>query len=184
MISVQSTADQLTRKLLTENFQRIRATTENLLQPLSEEDCLVSATVNTSPPKWHLAHTTWFFEYFILRQQERDFPTFNPTYNYLFNSYYKLLGTHLNKKDRSLLSRPSLAEIFRYRKYVDQKIVELIAQCDDLTFQKFYSALEIGCHHEQQHQELLLMDVKENFFANPIFPCYLTETAEIGRAHV
>ncbi len=174
MLSEFIVSESTSRNFLKEKFRRVRKTTETICKPLTSEDCLISATDDTSPPKWHLAHTTWFFEHFILRQQERDFPTFNPTYNYLFNSYYKILGAHLTKKNRSLLSRPSLEEIHQYRSSTDQAILSLLNHCDDKIFNQIKPLLEVGINHEQQHQELLLMDIKQNFSSLP-FPTVYCE---------
>lgn len=151
-------------------FEVVRSVTESICSPLAYEDYIVSATEDTSPPKWHLAHTSWFFENFILRKLTPDYKFFNEEFNFIFNSYYKYLGTYLPKGERNLLSRPLTSEIQEYRKYITKKVIEAVGRLDEKGFFKISEVFELGIHHEQQHQELLLMDIKRNFYANPLKP--------------
>lgn len=158
-----------TSQLLLENYKRTRALTEQLCAPLSPEDAVVQPSTDASPPKWHMAHTTWFFEYFILNQTANH-KEFNPAFNHLFNSYYQSKGTRWIRGHRGRLSHPSLTMVLDYRKAIDQKICDLLSN-DGLT-QNQLALLNIGINHEQQHQELLITDLKYNLGHNPLFPAY------------
>lgn len=153
-------------------FQSVRVTTEQLCRPLVHEDYVLSVTADTSPPKWHLAHTTWFFENFILKRLNRSYEPYRNEFNFLFNSYYKRLGSFLPKDKRHVLSRPTVQEIFEYRKVITNKVIDEIHRLDEEEFRDIFDVLELGINHEQQHQELLLMDIKRNFFENPLRPKY------------
>lgn len=155
-----------------QRFQAVRSTTEELCRPLVHEDYLLSVTDDTSPPKWHLAHTTWFFETFVLRKLNRSYEPYRNEFNFLFNSYYKRLGQHLPKNKRSILSRPTTNEILEYRKVITKKVRHEISLLDEESFKSIMETLELGIQHEQQHQELLLMDIKRNFYENPLRPKY------------
>ncbi len=160
------------KEALIEFFLSVRRTTEALVKPLVYEDYIVSVTEDTSPPKWHLAHTSWFFENFVLKRIKKNYEPFRVEYGFLFNSYYRSLGGYLTKSKRNILSRPTVIEIMEYRHVITQTVV---AQVESLEEEKFYlikDVLELGIHHEQQHQELLLMDIKRNFFENPLRPHY------------
>jgi ergothioneine biosynthesis protein EgtB len=157
------------KEALIERFLTVRLITENLVKPLVLEDYMLSATEETSPAKWHLAHTTWFFENFILRPFENHYSPFRDEYDFLFNSYYKGAGPYLDKEKRGLLSRPTVQEIFEYRRLVTLRIQDLLIE--NLSPDVF-SLVEVGIQHEQQHQELLLMDIKRNFYASPLKPAY------------
>ncbi len=157
---------------LTEMFLRTRKVTEDLCSPLTDEDYCISVTEDTSPPKWHLAHTSWFFERFVLQKFLRDYDVFRPEFTFLFNSYYKRVGSFLPKNKRSILSRPSIEEIYQYRHEITQAVHGLLHQVDPEDAGEILKILEIGINHEQQHQELLLMDIKRNFFENPLRPVY------------
>ena len=150
---------------LADRFREIRATTERLVSPLAIEDFGLQSMPDCSPPKWHLAHTTWFFETFLLA----DEPPHHPRYNYLFNSYYESVGQRWPRPVRGLLSRPTVAEIRDYRRAVDERMLARIER--GLTAEQA-SVLELGLNHEQQHQELLLTDLKHAFGLNPLFPVY------------
>lgn len=126
---------------------------------------------DVSPPKWHLAHTTWFFESFLLKEFLTDYQRFDHNFEYLFNSYYEQVGSFHPRSQRGLLSRPSLKAIKAYRAHVDHRIVDLLCHAPSLDPQCL-DILEIGIHHEMQHQELILMDVKYNYFKNPLHPAY------------
>ncbi|WP_394667055.1 ergothioneine biosynthesis protein EgtB [uncultured Chryseobacterium sp.] len=157
-------------KQLLENYRRIRARSVEICEPLETEDFVVQPVVDVSPPKWHLGHTTWFFEAFILIPNLNDYQVFNSQYNFVFNSYYETIGARVIRTDRGNLSRPSVADIFQYRKYVDEQMETFLLNndlSDDL--QKLF---ELGLNHEQQHQELLLTDIKYILGHNPLFPAY------------
>lgn len=157
-------------KQLLENYRRIRARSVEICEPLETEDFVVQPVVDVSPPKWHLGHTTWFFETFILIPNLDGYQVFNSQYNFVFNSYYETIGARVIRTDRGNLSRPSVADIFQYRKYVDEQMETFLLNndlSDDL--QKLF---ELGLNHEQQHQELLLTDIKYILGHNPLFPAY------------
>ncbi|MDO3426289.1 ergothioneine biosynthesis protein EgtB [Chryseobacterium sp. APV1] len=157
-------------KQLLENYRRIRARSVEICEPLETEDFVVQPVVDVSPPKWHLGHTTWFFETFILIPNLDGYEVFNSQYNFVFNSYYETIGARVIRTDRGNLSRPSVADIFQYRKYVDEQMENFLLNndlSDDL--QKLF---ELGLNHEQQHQELLLTDIKYILGHNPLFPAY------------
>lgn len=154
------------------HFLEVRKATEKICEPLSHEDCVISVTEDTSPPKWHLAHTTWFFENFILIRNQAGYEPFKPEYHFLFNSYYRRLGSFIPKNKRGILSRPGLDEIFQYRKVITNQVYQFMNQATNEVFNKVRKTMEIGINHEEQHQELLLMDIKRNFFENPVRPQY------------
>lgn len=152
-------------------YQQIRQTTTRLATPLSPEDCAVQSMPDCSPAKWHLAHTSWFFETFLLESTRHNYQHFNPQYRYLFNSYYQTVGAQYQRPQRALLTRPALAEILAYRQHVDEQMQHLFAQRDGLSAD-LLAVLELGLQHEQQHQELLLTDIKHLFSFNPLHPAY------------
>src|SRR5438477_4888422 len=145
-------------------FGEVRALTDELAAPLSDEDQVVQSMPDVSPTKWHRAHTTWFFETFLLSPRVGRYCAFDPAYTYLFNSYYEAVGPRHPRPHRGLLSRPSVAEIARYRRYVDDAMHRLIDHAGDAEVE----LIELGLHHEQQHQELLLMDIKHVLSCNSI----------------
>jgi ergothioneine biosynthesis protein EgtB len=153
----------------TERFLAVRDLSEQLAAPLSTEDQTVQSMPDASPTKWHLAHTTWFFETFVLRPHVRSYRAFDPAYEYLFNSYYEAVGPRHPRPQRGLVTRPGVAEIMAYRRHVSDAMTALIeagvsAECQSL--------IELGLHHEQQHQELILMDIKHLLSCNPLRPAY------------
>jgi ergothioneine biosynthesis protein EgtB len=165
--------DAADRVALHDHYGRVRALTEELAAPLSDEDQVVQSMPDVSPTKWHRAHTTWFFETFLLSPNALSrnagrYEPFDPAYAYLFNSYYEAVGPRHPRPQRGLLSRPSVDEIARYRIYVDQAMHELIDECNPETA----ALVVLGLHHEQQHQELLLMDIKHVLHCNPTDPVY------------
>lgn len=153
---------------LAQTYASVRAHSEALAAPLSAEDCTIQSMPDASPVKWHLAHTTWFFETVILSQRP-GFKPFDPRFAYLFNSYYEALGPRHPRPRRGLLTRPTLDEVFAWRAHVDAAIVEA---CGDDTLR---DAITLGLHHEQQHQELILTDIKHAFFCNPLLPAYRSD---------
>jgi ergothioneine biosynthesis protein EgtB len=150
----------------------VRARTGTLCAPLEIEDYVIQASDSVSPPKWHLAHTTWFFEAFILLPFAPGYRVFNDAYAHLFNSYYETAGTFFPRAQRGLLSRPTVAEIYRYRSHVDEALQSLLQNLPQRSAHDVLARVELGIEHETQHQELLLMDVKYNFFINPLKPFY------------
>lgn len=150
-------------------YTEVRARTLTLTQPLSAEDQLVQSMPDASPTKWHLAHTTWFFETFILLPHLCGYTVFDEHYQYLFNSYYKQLGNHPDRQIRGVFSRPDLNTVLQYRYHVDSCMQALLAQ-ENLG--DVMPLLELGLHHEQQHQELIVMDIKHAFWCNPLRPGY------------
>jgi len=156
----------------TERYAQVRAATMTLAQPLSDEDCGAQSMPDASPVKWHLAHTTWFFETFILERYEPDFQPFHPAFRVLFNSYYNGVGDKHPRPQRGLLTRPSMAEVRAYRANVDARIAALALR-HAATDARLAELLTLGLQHEQQHQELILTDLKHLLAQNPMAPAYL-----------
>lgn len=154
-----------------ESYRYVRQVSVRLCAPLLPEDMSVQSMPETSPTKWHLAHTTWFFETFVLQPALKGYNPFCPEYAYLFNSYYNTLGPQHPKSCRGKLSRPSVQHVVEYRQYVDQVMEEFFLSPEGSS-QKFLSMIELGLNHEQQHQELILMDVKHLFSLNPLNIAY------------
>ncbi len=165
---------------LSERYQRIRAATEQLAAPLGPEDQVVQSMPDVSPTKWHRAHTTWFFEQFVLARHAPGYRRFDEAYGYLFNSYYNTLGQMHPRPERGLLSRPTVAEITAYRDYVDERMAELLPELDPEG--AVARLVTLGTHHEQQHQELLLTDIKHVFSANPLRPAYHAAVGAVAGA--
>lgn len=167
---------QTCRKTTVEHYTRIRRQTEEICRPLLPEDTVVQPMVDVSPPKWHLAHTTWFFETFVLKPYLKGYSLFHDRYGYLFNSYYNSIGSRVLRAARGTLTRPALAEVYDYRRHVDTHMCLLLQQEDALA-PELWQALELGLQHEQQHQELLLTDIKYILSTNPLAPAFLPATA-------
>ncbi|MCA6068180.1 ergothioneine biosynthesis protein EgtB [Chryseobacterium sp. RG1] len=157
-----------------EKYSEIRNHSVEICRPLEIEDYVVQPIVDVSPPKWHLGHTTWFFETFILQPHFPGYEVYDPEYNFVFNSYYETIGARVIRTDRGNLSRPSVSDVFKYREYVDEKMNRFL-QSGYLT-ESLESLLELGLNHEQQHQELLLTDIKYILGHNPLFPPYKKES--------
>src|SRR5438105_7002699 len=158
--------------LLRERYAEVRATTVGLSVPLPPEDQLVSSMPDVSPTKWHLAHTTWFFETFVLSQHDADYRAPNPKYAFLFNSYYVQAGERHCSAQRGLITRPTVKEVIAYRHHVDEHLLRLIERIGGDTEHPAFATIELGLHHEQQHQELILTDIKHVFWMNPLRPSY------------
>ncbi len=154
---------------ITDRFFATRSLTESLASPLSAEDQTVQSMPDVSPTKWHRAHTTWFFETFLLTPYLSAYRPFHPAYGYLFNSYYEGVGARYPRHDRGQLSRPGIDEIARYRAHVDEGMATLL---EDPACGPCAELVELGIQHEQQHQELLLMDIKHVLSRNPLLPAY------------
>lgn len=153
-------------------FCKVRQFTEELVRPLETEDFVIQSMEDVSPPKWHLAHTTWFFETFVLKPHLKNYKEFNPAFRYLFNSYYETVGPFFPRHSRGKLSRPTVSEVLEYRKYVDGQMLDVMGAAKERVFDKLKPVIELGLHHEQQHQELLLTDIKYNFSLDPCKPVY------------
>ncbi|HEY9828008.1 MAG TPA: ergothioneine biosynthesis protein EgtB [Stenomitos sp.] len=158
---------------LTTHFMYVRAWSERLCAPLNIEDYVVQTMPDVSPPKWHLAHTTWFFETFLLIPYLPEYEVFHPKFGYLFNSYYEAVGDRHPRPQRGLLTRPTVEEIYTYRTYVDDAMRSLLTQSLDRP--EVRALVELGLHHEQQHQELLLTDIKHILASNPLRPAYRSD---------
>ena len=150
-------------------FHAVRAYTEELCAPLETEDYIPQPTVDVSPPKWNIAHTTWFFEEMILKRFAKNYEVFNADFGFLFNSYYNSIGERTRRDNRGDLSRPTVAEVYEYRKHVDRAMNGLLAQA--LTGE-IKDLIVLGLNHEQQHQELFLTDFKFILSRNPLYPVY------------
>jgi ergothioneine biosynthesis protein EgtB len=160
------------REAWMDRFRTVRAHTMALVAPLSAEDQAVQSMPDASPAKWHMAHTTWFFEAVILRRLQPDYQPFDEAFFFLFNSYYEALGPRHARHQRGLLTRPGVAEVHLYRAHVDAAMVQFIAGCGAAAWAEAESVLELGLHHEQQHQELLVTDILHAFSCNPLLPAY------------
>jgi ergothioneine biosynthesis protein EgtB len=153
-------------------YAAVRRQTESLCAPLLPEDYVIQPMADASPTKWHLAHTTWFFEQFLLTPHMPGYRVFHPRFAYLFNSYYVTIGERHCRPKRGLLSRPTVAEVYEYRAYVDTHMRELLANLADAQANELRNVIDIGLNHEQQHQELMLTDIKYTFAVNPLYPVY------------
>ena len=170
---------------LSARYLKTRATTVSLCQHLEPEDFVVQSMADVSPAKWHLAHVTWFFEHFVLLPYADGYRPFNDAYDYLFNSYYYSVGDMHKRPERGLLSRPSVKEIIGYRLYVDEAMEQLVLRSD--ADSEVARRTELGIHHEQQHQELLLTDIKHVFSRHPLKPAVHPDLrlppASVSRKH-
>jgi len=158
----------LTDNLLS-SLMETRAHSEEICAPLQIEDYVVQPIVDVSPPKWHLGHTTWFFEEFILVKFKKDYKRFNKDFAYVFNSYYESMGKRVIRTNRGNLSRPTVSEVYEYRDYVTSQLESLL---EEEHVDEVNDLIEIGIHHEKQHQELLLTDIKFILGNNPLLPKY------------
>ena len=158
---------------LSQRFRSVRAYTTTLAAPLSTEDCCVQSMPDASPTKWHLAHTTWFFETFVLERWEHGFLPFDPAFRVLFNSYYNAVGEKHPRAQRGLLTRPGLDQVRAYRADVDARMQALFESSSE---PELLALVELGLQHEQQHQELLLTDLLHLFSRNPLLPAYQAQT--------
>lgn len=156
-------------------FIETREHSEALCAPLETEDYVVQPLVDVSPPKWHLGHTTWFFEEFILKPHATGYTVYNEDFAFVFNSYYEAVGKRVIRADRGNLSRPSVKEVYAYRRYVTKALVKFLKSHPNAPVQEL---LQIGIHHEKQHQELLLSDIKYILGNNPLLPPYKTNFKE------
>ena len=163
------------RDALVQRYIRVRGATETLCGPLMIEDYGLQGMPNTSPLRWHLAHTTWFFETFVLKPYLSHYSAFHPQFEQLFNSYYETVGAPFPRARRGLLSRPTTDEVYAYRSHVNAAMEKLIESVGEGGWAEVSRRITLGCHHEEQHQELMLMDIKYNFSLNPLRPAYRSE---------
>jgi len=170
-----------TASQLLQQFARVRAQTAALCAPLATEDHVVQPHLDASPPRWHLGHTSWFFETFILQRFERDFAPHHADFGFLFNSYYNSIGARVDRPLRGLCTRPTVREVLDYRHAVDKRVTALLKSRAENP--ELLNLLELGLHHEQQHQELLLTDIKAVLFQEPLFPAYATAPAPKSGQH-
>jgi ergothioneine biosynthesis protein EgtB len=155
-------------------YNSVRSHTVELCRPLEIEDYIPQPVVDVSPPRWNIAHTTWFFEEMILKQFVPGYKVFDKDFGFLFNSYYNSIGERTARDHRGDLSRPTVNRVFEYRKYVDEKMSELLSTSTDVVLNDLVT---LGLNHEQQHQELFLTDLKYTFSLNPLFPAYREDFA-------
>ena len=178
MSSERMSSEPWNVETLVERYDEVRAHTESLAAPLSPEDQTVQSMPDVSPTKWHRAHVTWFFETFVLAGNEPGFAPYQDKYWFLFNSYYESLGPRYARPDRGLISRPGAHDVGVYRSNVDDRMRQLVAGLDGGSLDKVAPTIELGFHHEQQHQELLLMDIKHVLSLNPLQPVYAGSPSE------
>lgn len=164
---------------LAQRFEQVRRHSHLLCQPLETEDYVIQSMPDVSPTRWHLAHTTWFFETFVLRHGLPGYRSPHPAFQLLFNSYYNTIGEQFPRPRRGLLSRPTVAEVFDYREHVDAAMHELLTEADVDENDDLLRVVEIGLHHEQQHQELMLTDIKHVLSCNPLHPVYLSNGTDL-----
>tara|TARA_B100000700_G_C15055576_1_gene862627 strand:- start:3012 stop:4286 length:1275 start_codon:yes stop_codon:yes gene_type:complete len=168
------------KNAILKRFEAVRTETESLIKNLSAEDLCLQGMVEASPPKWHLAHTNWFFEAIILTPHKSNYKVYNKRWNYLFNSYYDFFGERHSREERGILTRPLTSEILKWRKHVDTELKEFIENLINPNLHIF-NIIELGLQHEQQHQELLLMDLLDGFSRNPLEPVYSFDFKDIEK---
>ena len=164
---------------LIDSYGKVRRVTEALCAPLAVDDYSVQSMPDASPTKWHLAHTSWFFEEFVLQHFADAYRFHDESWRYLFNSYYEAVGPRLPRAERGLLTRPTVEQTFAYRAYVDEQMARLLEGCEES--EELWRVVTLGLHHEQQHQELLLTDIKHAFSRNPLRPAYLPPRPAVPR---
>ncbi|MFO0889094.1 MAG: ergothioneine biosynthesis protein EgtB [Isosphaeraceae bacterium] len=162
----------LDRDELKRCYREVRRTTEALCEPLEVEDHVIQSMPDASPAKWHLAHTSWFFETFVLAPEAPGYRPVDPRYGFLFNSYYNAVGERIARDRRGLLSRPTVAEVYAYRAAIDEQVEGFLDRAADAVIEKVRGTIILGLHHEQQHQELIVTDIKHALAGNPLRPVY------------
>jgi ergothioneine biosynthesis protein EgtB len=168
------------RQNFIERYQTVRRFSEQLCEPLVTEDYVIQSMPDTSPTKWHLAHVTWFWETFLLAQEVPNYQSLHPDYAYLFNSYYNSLGARHSRPKRGLISRPTVQQTYDYRRYVDEQVLTLLEKLDEERIAQLMPILTLGLNHEQQHQELILTDIKHVLAANILHPMYKERSIASG----
>ncbi len=166
------TKETSSSQYLADRYREVRTFTEQLCEPLEIEDYIPQPVIDVSPARWNIAHTTWFFEEMILKRFVSGYEAFDPDFGFLFNSYYNTLGSRTPRDNRGALSRPTVKRVFEYRRYVDEQMHVLLTRGDAGSNQDLVDLITLGINHEQQHQELLLSDLKYTFSVNPLFPAY------------
>ncbi len=161
-------------------YHAVRAASERLCDPLVTEDYVVQSMPDVSPAKWHVAHTTWFFEQFVLTPHAAGYVPFDPAFTFLFNSYYVTVGDRHCRQNRGQLSRPTVADVYAYRRHVDAAMTALLTDLSPAVAEQLRPLMDIGLNHEQQHQELMLTDVKHVFWVNPLRPAYRPAAPPVG----
>jgi len=154
---------------LLQAYKTVRQRSETICKPLKTEDYVVQPVVDVSPPKWHIGHTTWFFETFVLKPNMEGYKEYDPNYNFVFNSYYETIGARVVRTDRGNLSRPTVEDVYKYRAYVDEAMTQFLST--NLSKQ-LQDIVTLGLNHEEQHQELLMTDIKYILGNNPLLPAY------------
>jgi ergothioneine biosynthesis protein EgtB len=177
-LTLESHAEDTLRQALRVRFQETREFSEGLCAPLAVEDYVVQSMPDCSPTKWHLAHVSWFFETFLLKTNVAGYQSPDPDYVYLFNSYYNAVGDKYPRPRRGMISRPTVEDVYRYRAHVDEHVLDLLECCADADLGGVSPIVTLGINHEQQHQELILTDLKHMLSHNPLHPVYV----ERGRA--
>ena len=167
-----ATPRTFSRESLAADYTRIRGATLALCETLAVEDHVVQSMPDASPTRWHLAHTTWFFETFVLSAARPSYAAFHPAFAVLFNSYYQAVGPQFPRARRGMLTRPTVREVLDYRAHVDAAMERLLRELGDAAFQEVAARVELGLHHEEQHQELILTDVKHMLAQNPLDPVF------------
>ena len=170
------------RQGLFQKFSRVRQDSEDICSPLEIEDYGIQTMPDVSPPKWHLAHTSWFFETFLLKPFLNHYREYHPQFAQLFNSYYNTVGSYFPRPQRGFLSRPTVKEVYLYRNYVNEQMEKLIFEADDNHWGEIANRTILGLNHEQQHQELMLTDIKHIFSINPLRPRYRKLPHKISQA--
>ena len=163
-------------------YRAVRNQTERLCKPLEIEDYVIQSMPEASPVKWHLAHTTWFFEEFVLTRWLPGYRRFHPEYSFLFNSYYESVGPRWSRPERGVLSRPTVRQVYDYRAWVDEQMADLLGCPESIASNEVAATIVLGLNHEQQHQELILTDLKNAWAANPLHPVYRPRIAGGGNA--
>ena len=171
-VEQQTTQTGYDAKQIQQDYLQVRRFTEHLVEPLSAEDCVIQSMPDVSPTRWHLAHVTWFFEIFVLAQGIEGYESFHPDFVYLFNSYYNTVGEQFPRNRRGLISRPTVTELRDYRSSVDERMVRFLETADQERLAELAPVIRLGCQHEQQHQELILTDIKNVLSCNPLYPAY------------
>lgn len=172
------------RLTLKQFYGKVRKTSAALCHPLQTEDYVVQPIDDVSPPKWHLGHTTWFFETVILQEFAPNYRPFHELYNYVFNSYYESFGKRIERPRRGTHSRPTVKEIFSYRAAIDERMIELFEKLPESRWEEFAKLVVLGLNHEQQHQELMVTDIKYIFAWSPLLPIYQKAPTQDVRLHV
>jgi len=170
-----NTDNALSQESLTQFYKTVREFSQTLAEPLEIEDYVVQSMPDVSPTKWHLAHTSWFFETFVLSKAIREYKSPNPQYAYLFNSYYVQAGERHLRPKRGFISRPTVEETYNYRNHVDESMLQFMHSANKKEWKELSAVIEIGIHHEQQHQELIVTDIKHVLSENPLNPRYVSK---------